>query len=63
MFGISAALTTSVSPDGSVDQARLNSHITTFLSESCSSVTLFGTMVEGASVAHLEASRARALRL
>jgi len=51
MFGISAALTTPVTPDGSVDQARLNSHITTVLSESCSSVTLFGTTGEGASVA------------
>lgn len=51
MFGISAALTTPFLPDGSVDVVRLNNHIKTVLSESCTSVTLFGTTGEGASVA------------
>lgn len=51
MFGISAALTTPVAPDGSVDHACLNAHIATVLSEACTSVTLFGTTGEGASVA------------
>lgn len=51
MFGISAALTTPFLPDGSVDVIRLNNHMKTVLSDGCSSVTLFGTTGEGASVA------------
>jgi 4-hydroxy-tetrahydrodipicolinate synthase len=51
MFGISAALTTPFLPDGAVDVARLNDHIKTVLAESCTSVTMFGTTGEGASVA------------
>lgn len=50
MFGISAALTTPFSDDGSVNFIRLNDHIKTVLSEGCSSVTLFGTTGEGPSV-------------
>lgn len=50
MFGISAALTTPFTADGSVDCNRLNAHIKTLLSKGCSSVTLFGTTGEGASV-------------
>ncbi len=50
MFGISAALTTPFSDDGSVNFIRLNTHIKTVLSEGCTSVTLFGTTGEGPSV-------------
>ncbi len=51
MFGISAALTTPFTTDGSIDHTRLNTHIKGLLNEGCSSVTLFGTTGEGASVA------------
>lgn len=51
MFGISAALTTPFTAKGAVDHDRLIPHIKTVLSEGCSSVTLFGTTGEGASVA------------
>lgn len=51
MFGISAALTTPFMDDDSVDFDRLNNHIRTVLSEGCSSVTLFGTTGEGATIA------------
>lgn len=51
MFGVSAALTTPFAADGSVDFDSLNQHITTVLSQGCSSVTFFGTTGEGPSVA------------
>jgi 4-hydroxy-tetrahydrodipicolinate synthase len=51
VFGISAALTTPFSDDGSVDYNRLNDHIKTVLSQGCPSVTLFGTTGEGPSLA------------
>ncbi|OUS36109.1 hypothetical protein A9Q94_10260 [Rhodobacterales bacterium 56_14_T64] len=50
MFGISAALTTPYTNDGHVDADRLNTHIKQVLTEGCTSVTLFGTTGEGASV-------------
>lgn len=49
MFGISAALTTPLMPDGSVDIERYVAHIQSVLADGCSSVTLFGTTGEGAS--------------
>ncbi len=49
MFGISAALTTPVTADRSVDTQRYVAHIRQVLDDGCSSVTLFGTTGEGAS--------------
>lgn len=50
MFGLSAALTTPFGPDLSVDLARMIEHARDLLAEGCSSVTLFGTTGEGASL-------------
>ena len=49
-FGLGVALVTPFSRDGSVDLARLVSHARNCLDEGCSSVTLFGTTGEGASL-------------
>jgi 4-hydroxy-tetrahydrodipicolinate synthase len=54
MFGLSAALTTPFSADLSVDLARMIEHAGDLLAEGCSSVTLFGTTGEGASLAWRE---------
>jgi 4-hydroxy-tetrahydrodipicolinate synthase len=49
-FGLSCALATPFTPDGGADPARLAAHSRTRLSAGCSSVTLFGTTGEGASL-------------
>ncbi len=50
-FGLSAALTTPFEEDGSIDLARAAAHARWCLENGCSSVTLFGTTGEGASIA------------
>ena len=50
MFGLSAALITPFREDLSVDLARMIQHAGDLLAEGCSSVTLFGTTGEGASL-------------
>ena len=50
LFGISAALTTPFSPDGAVDTERMCRHARAVLAAGASSVTLFGTTGEGASL-------------
>ena len=49
-FGLGVALVTPFARDGSVDLARLVAHARNCLDEGCSSVTLFGTTGEGASL-------------
>lgn len=49
-FGISAALTTAFDAAGGIDVARLTAHAADLLRRGCSTVTLFGTTGEGASV-------------
>ena len=53
-FGISAALTTAFADDGSLDIERTATHAVSVLGQSCSSVTLFGTTGEGASLSGAE---------
>ena len=47
IFGLSAALVTPFSADGSVDHARLVKHAHHVLAEGCDTVTVFGTTGEG----------------
>jgi len=49
-FGLSAALTTPFRPGGAIDPSRLVAQARWCLAEGCSSVTLFGTTGEGASI-------------
>lgn len=49
-FGLGVALVTPFARDGSVDLARLVAHARNCLDEGCSTVTLFGTTGEGASL-------------
>jgi 4-hydroxy-tetrahydrodipicolinate synthase len=49
-FGLGVALVTPFARDGSVDLARLRAHARRCLDEGCTSVTLFGTTGEGASL-------------
>ena len=49
-FGLSVALVTPFDRHGDVDLARLSAHARRCLDEGCSSVTLFGTTGEGASL-------------
>jgi len=49
-FGLSCALTTPLSADGSVDVARFAAHARSRLAAGCSSVTICGTTGEGASL-------------
>jgi 4-hydroxy-tetrahydrodipicolinate synthase len=56
-FGLSCASITPFDADGSVDVARLASHLRRCLAEGCSSFTLFGTTGEGASVGMNERRR------
>jgi 4-hydroxy-tetrahydrodipicolinate synthase len=49
-FGLGVALVTPFARDGSVDLVRLVAHARNCLDEGCSSVTLFGTTGEGASL-------------
>ena len=49
-FGLGVALVTPFAHDGSVDLARLVAHARNCLDEGCSTVTLFGTTGEGASL-------------
>ncbi|WP_377297065.1 dihydrodipicolinate synthase family protein [Rhizobium sp. SGZ-381] len=53
-FGLSAALTTPFTPDGTVDVDALIPHARRCLSNGCNSVTLFGTTGEGCSVGSRE---------
>lgn len=50
VFGLSAALATPFNADLSVDLPRMIEHAEDLLTEGCSSVTLFGTTGEGASL-------------
>lgn len=50
-FGLSAAMTTPFRPDGAVDLAKIAEHARWCLENGCSSVTVFGTTGEGASIA------------
>ena len=56
-FGLGAALITPFEPDGRVDTVRLVAHARRCLAAGCSSVTLFGTTGEGASLGFAERSR------
>ena len=58
-FGLGCALITPFAADGSVDVERLVNHARRVVAEGCTSVTLFGTTGEGASLGL--ASRAAAL--
>jgi 4-hydroxy-tetrahydrodipicolinate synthase len=49
-FGLSCALTLPCKPDSSIDFLRLSEHARRSLDAGCSSVTVFGTTGEGASV-------------
>lgn len=49
-FGLGCALVTPFTPQGAVDRARLVAHFRRCLSAGCTTVTLFGTTGEGASV-------------
>ncbi len=57
IFGLSAALVTPFTETGAVDLPRMVAHAQYCLGEGCSSVTLFGTTGEGASIG-LEERRA-----
>lgn len=57
-FGLSAAMTTPFGSDGSIDFARLAEHANWCLASGCSSVTLFGTTGEGASIGLADRERA-----
>lgn len=50
-FGLSAALTTPFNADASIDLGRALRHAQARLESGCSSITLFGTTGEGASIA------------
>ncbi len=49
-FGLSAAMTTPFHEDGALDLARMADHARWCLASGCSSVTVFGTTGEGASI-------------
>src|SRR6201987_2516199 len=49
-FGLSCALALPVNPDSSIDFSRLSQHARNVLAAGCSTVTVFGTTGEGASV-------------
>jgi 4-hydroxy-tetrahydrodipicolinate synthase len=49
-FGLSCALALPVDPDSSIDFSRLSQHARNVLAAGCSTVTVFGTTGEGASV-------------
>jgi 4-hydroxy-tetrahydrodipicolinate synthase len=49
-FGLSAAMTTPFGPDGSIDLRRFAEHGRWCLDHGCSSITVFGTTGEGASI-------------
>jgi 4-hydroxy-tetrahydrodipicolinate synthase len=53
-FGLSVALTTAFSADGSIDLSRTVRHALSCLDRQCVSVTLFGTTGEGASLSRRE---------
>ena len=53
-FGVSTALLTPFTSDGSIDRATLGAHARDVLSRGANSVTLFGTTGEGASIARSE---------
>src|SRR6201984_704002 len=49
-FGLSCAFTLPLQPDSSIDLVRLSQHARRSLDTGCSSITVFGTTGEGASV-------------
>lgn len=49
-FGLSAAMTTPFNPNGALDLSRMAGHAQWCLANGCSSVTVFGTTGEGASI-------------
>lgn len=53
-FGLSCALTTPMTADGSVDLRRLADHAVWVLSQGCDGVTLYGTTGEGAALGFAE---------
>ena len=53
-FGLGVAIVTPFAPDGRVALARLAAHARRCLDEGCSSITLFGTTGEGASLGMAE---------
>ncbi len=55
-FGLSAALTTPFQADGTIDVDRALKHAQARLAKGCTSVTLFGTTGEGASIGDAERS-------
>lgn len=57
-FGLSCASITPFDAGGAVDVPRLIDHLARCLDEGCSSLTLFGTTGEGASIASSERERA-----
>ncbi|MGE0007830.1 MAG: dihydrodipicolinate synthase family protein [Parvibaculaceae bacterium] len=57
IFGLSAALITPFTPEGSVDLARLLRHAHYVLAEGCDGITLFGTTGEGFSIGLRERAR------
>ena len=57
-FGLSVALATPFAEDRSIDLPRLMAHARQSLADSCSSVTVFGTTGEGASLGQNERQRA-----
>ena len=56
-FGLGVAAITPFAADGTVDLPRLVAHARRCLAEGCSSVTLFGTTGEGASLGFRERAR------
>jgi 4-hydroxy-tetrahydrodipicolinate synthase len=57
-FGLSVALATPFAEDRSIDLPRLVAHARQSLADGCTSVTVFGTTGEGASLGHNERQRA-----
>lgn len=57
-FGLSVALATPFAADRSIDLSRLVTHARQSLADGCTSVTLFGTTGEGASLGQNERQRA-----
>ncbi len=57
-FGLSVALATPFAEDRSIDLPRLVAHARQSLADGCTSVTVFGTTGEGASLGHNDRQRA-----
>ncbi|HVE50134.1 MAG TPA: dihydrodipicolinate synthase family protein [Casimicrobiaceae bacterium] len=57
-FGLSCASITPFEPSGAIDVTRLVAHLSRCLEEGCTSLTLFGTTGEGASIGMSQRERA-----